>query len=89
MKKFFNQDKVTVGIVAGLGSELIVALLLWIGLMLAGLTINGHERWFGAIFVPILLILRYYIKKTTFNVVVKTLMVVTFVTFVGFLFVIY
>lgn len=85
MKKFFSQNKISVGVVAGLGSELVTALLLWVGLLLANEPTSAHIRWFAAIFIPILLILRYYIKKTTCQVVIKTLMTVMFITFILFI----
>lgn len=88
MKHFFSLDKPLVGLVAGLGSELLFCLLL-----AAGLIVSGHWpptpeqiRWFGGMFIPILLILRAYAKTRTHLTVTKTLIVTFFVTFVAFMF---
>lgn len=86
MKHFFTQDKVTVGLVAGLGSELLLCLLLAAALLLGGWGIDGHQRWFSAMFIPPLLILRAYAKGRQHPVVSKTLATVLFVTFVAFMF---
>lgn len=86
MKRFFSQDKITVGLVAGLGSELLFCLLLAGALLLAGESIADHIRWFGGMFIPILLILRAYAKSRQHLTVTKTLIVLFFVTFVAFMF---
>ena len=62
MKKFFAQDKTIVGIVAGLGSELGFCLALAIGLLVAGEPIMAHVRWFGGMFIPLILVLHNYAK---------------------------
>ena len=69
MKKFFAQDKVIVGIVAGLGAELGLA----------------HMRWFAGMFFPLILVLHHYAKGRTQLHVTKTLIVVFFVTFLAFM----
>ncbi len=86
MKKFFHQDKVVVGIVAGLGSELLLALLLTIGLLVAGESPLAHIRWYAGVFIAPLLLLRYYSKKKEWLNVTRTLIVVLFVTFISFMF---
>ncbi|MBP5677703.1 MAG: hypothetical protein J6W88_04305 [Bacteroidales bacterium] len=86
MKKFFTQDKTAVGIVAGLGSELLFCLLLTAVLLIIGEPIDAHIRWFGGMFIPILLILRAYAKQRTYLKVTKTLIIVFFLTFVTFMF---
>ena len=85
MKKFFHQDKVLVGIVAGLGSELVVALLLTVGLLIANEPIGDHIRWYAGMFLPPLLVLRYYSKQKQWLRVTRTLIVVLFVTFIAFM----
>lgn len=84
MKSFFNQNTVTVGLVAGLGSELLTGLLVWGALLITGQATGENIRWFGFVFIPILFILRYYAKKTQNLVVVKTLIVTLFISFVAF-----
>lgn len=86
MKRFFTQDRIIVGLVAGIGSELVTTLLLAAVLLISGLGISGHERWFGIMFVPILLILRAYAKSKTHLIVTKTLIIVFFLTFLAFVF---
>ena len=75
-----------VGLVAGLGSELLFCLLLAAGLLVTGQGLLDHIRWFGGMFIPILLILRAYAKSRQHLTVTKTLIVVFFVTFVAFMF---
>lgn len=85
MKKFFAQDKVLVGIVAGLGSELGFCLVLAVGLLIAGEPIAAHVRWFAGMFFPLILVLHHYAKGRTQLRVTKTLIVVFFVTFLAFM----
>lgn len=85
MKKFFAQDKPIVGIVAGLGSELGFCVVLAIGLLVAGEPIMPHVRWFGGMFIPLILVLHHYAKEGKQLRVTKTLIVVFFVTFMAFM----
>lgn len=85
MKKFFAQDKTIVGIVAGLGSELGFCLALAVGLLIAGEPILAHVRWFGGMFIPLILVLHHYAKGGKQLRVTKTLIVVLFVTFLAFM----
>lgn len=86
MKKFFAQDKVIVGIVAGLGVELGFCIALAVGLLIAGEPIMTHVRWFGGMFIPMILVLHHYAKERTQLRVTKTIIVVFFVTFLAFMF---
>ena len=85
MKKFFAQDKTIVGIVAGLGSELGFCLALAVDLLIAGEPIMAHVRWFGGMFIPLILVLHHYAKGGKQLRVTKTLIVVLFVTFLAFM----
>ena len=85
IKSFFAQDKPLVGIIAGLGSELGFVVALAAGLLLAGESIGAHLRWFGGMFIPLILVLRHYAKGQGHLRVVKTLIVVLFVTFLAFI----
>ena len=40
MKQFFQQDRLLVGLLAGLGSEVLTALLLWVVLLVVGLPVD-------------------------------------------------
>lgn len=86
MKHFFAQDKIIVGLVAGLGSEMLFCLLLALGLQLAGEGYTEHIRWFGGMFIPLILILRAYAKDRQHPTVSKTLAVILFVSFVAFMY---
>ena len=88
MKRFFTKDTIVTGLVAGLGAELLVCLLLAAGLMVAGQwpPTDSQIRWFGGMFIPLLLILRAYAKTKRYAIVTKTLVSVLFVTFVAFMF---
>lgn len=86
MKRFFSQDKILVGIVAGLGSEVLFCLILAAALTVARQDLVEHIRWFGGMFIPILLILRAYAKSRQHLTVTKTLITVFFATFVAFMF---
>jgi hypothetical protein len=86
MKKFFAQDKIIVGLVAGLGAELGFCLALALGLLIAGEPLMAHVRWFGGMFIPLILVLHHYAKVRTQLRVTKTLIVVFFVTFLAFMF---
>ena len=83
MKHFFQQDTVAVGLVAGLGSIVLLALLLTAGLLIAGEPPMAHLSWYAGCFVAPMLIMRYYIKQQK-SVVAKTLMTVLFFTFIPF-----
>ena len=85
MKKFFSQDTILTGLVAGLGSELGFCLLLALGLVLAGEPVWAHLRWFGGMFIPLILVLHHYAKGGKQLRVTKTLIVVLFVTFLAFM----
>lgn len=85
MKKFFAQDKPIVGIVAGLGSEVAFCIALTIGLLIAGEPVMAHVRWFGGMFIPLILVLHHYAKGRTQLRITKTLIVVFFVTFLAFM----
>ena len=87
-KKFFTQDTLLVGIVVGLGSLIVGALLFTVGLLTTGTPIDEHFRWYGGIFIVLLLLLRYYVKlqKPT---VVKTLIVILFLSFIAFMYLLF
>ena len=74
------------GIIITLGSEVAVALLLWIGLAVAGVDVKEHLRWFGACFIPPVLLLRHYVKQKSSPAMTKTIIITLFVTFVLYMF---
>lgn len=85
MNKFFKQDKIIVGLVAGLGSMIAFCLLLAAVLMVIGIPLDAHPRWFGGMFAPIILILQQYARRREHLTVTKTLIVILFVTFIAFM----
>ena len=88
MKHFLQQDTIVVGLVAGLGSIALLALLLTAGLFIAGEPPLAHLTWYAGCFVAPLLIMSYYIKMQK-AIVAKTLMVLLFVTFIVFMFILF
>jgi hypothetical protein len=88
MKHFLQQDTIVVGLVAGLGSIALLALLLTAGLFIAGEPPLAHLTWYAGCFVAPLLIMRYYIKMQK-AIAAKTLMVLLFVTFIVFMFILF
>ncbi|MGX8713060.1 MAG: hypothetical protein ACSW8I_05165 [bacterium] len=88
LKHFFSQDKPLVGLVVGLGSLLIATLLLTIGLLITGTPVGEHLRWYGGIFIVLLLLLRYYIKLQK-PIVTKTLIVILFLSFIIFMYLLF
>lgn len=89
MKKYFSQDTVPVGIVAGIGSEMMVTLLLTVVLLAIGEPVADHLRWYGSAFIPLILVLRQYAKSQQHPKVVKTLIVVFFITFLAYIFLLF
>ena len=81
-KKYFQQDKISVGLIVGLGTIVVTALLLTVGLLIAGEPIDAQ------LFIPLILLTRYYVKQQL-NTVTKTLFVVFFVSFIAFMFLLF
>ena len=81
MLDYFKQNDYKTGVIAGLGTEVLTGLLIWLGLVIAQEPVMPHLRWFGGIFIPILLILRYYAKKNSYEKTCKALIVTFFLTF--------
>ncbi|MBQ9418429.1 MAG: hypothetical protein IJU19_07630 [Bacteroidales bacterium] len=89
MKQYFTQDKSSVGIAVGLGIEAVYALLLTAVLLIVGESPAEHVRWYGGGFILLILVLRYYAKGQAHLKVVKSIIVVLFVSFVVFIFALY
>ena len=86
IKEYLNRDTVGVGLVTGLAAMLAYVLLLTAGLLIAGESVADHIRWYGGMFVALLLVLRYYAKKGTHLAATRTLIVLLFVSFVAFIY---
>lgn len=88
MKQFFHQDKVIVGIIAGLGSEVVLALLLTVGLMATGNwpPTGSQIRWYAGVLIAPLLLLRYYSKRKQWLNVTRTIIVILFISAVAIIF---
>ena len=84
-----KKDTVTAGILMTLGSEVLTALLLWAVLAVAtacgakGLSLADHRQWLAVVFVPPVLLLRYFVKKQ-YLVATKTAITVLFLSVVAF-----
>ena len=87
-KRFFTQNLPIVGIVAGLGSMIVTALLITAILIIVGDSASAHLSLYAGCFVPPILIMRYYVKKQ-FSIVVKTMIVLIFVLFIAFMFILF
>lgn len=85
IKEFFAQDKVSVGLVAGLGAELGFCIVLTVVLVAIGLPIESHLRWYGGMFIPLILVLHRYMKRRSQLQVTRTLIVLLFVTFLAYM----
>ncbi len=84
LKEFFQKDSIATGLLTGLGSLLLMALLLTAGILIADESVDAHLSWYAGCFIPPLLIMRFYIKLQK-TVTVKTIMVLLFVTFIPFI----
>ena len=51
----------------------------------AGEPVTAHLRWYGGMFIPLILVLRHYAKGRDHLRVTKTLIVIFFVTFIAFI----
>ncbi len=89
MNDLLKQNRVLVGLLLSLGSELVTGALLWLGLFIAHQPVESHIRWFGICFVPPLLILRHFAKKKQDTQIVKTMIIALFVTFIIFLYILF
>ena len=85
MKRFFNQDRVMVALVAGLGSMLLFCLLLTVLLLVLGEAPANRSRWYGGMFIPLILVLRAYAKTRNHLTATRTLIITFFVSFVAFM----
>ena len=89
MKTLIKKDTIGAGILMALGSEAVTALLLTVGLLLAGLPVGDHIRWYAVCFVAPLLLLRHSAKKGDTPMVTKTVIVVFFVTFITYMYLLF
>ena len=85
MNDFFHRDSICLGILLALGSEVLAALLLYVGLLIAGQPPADHLRWFGIAFVPPVLILRHYAKQRKQSTTLKAIITTLFITFIAFI----
>jgi hypothetical protein len=85
MKHFFHQDRIIVGIVAALLSILGFFITLITILLALGIPLDMHPRWYGGMFVPLVLLLHHYARRKEQLTVTKTLIVILFITFISFI----
>lgn len=87
MKALFKNDSAVSGVVITLGSEIVAALLVWLGLSLFGSGVDGNLRWFAIAFVSPLLLLRHFSKRKDRPVTTKSIIIAFFVSFILYVFV--
>ena len=85
MKKLLNKNSITLGVVATLLSELLCALLLWVILLVIGLPVSEHVRWFAVALAPPALLLRYYAHQKEYPLTLRAVITTLFVTVVLFM----
>ncbi len=84
LERLFARDTIATGLILGLGSMVLTALLLSAGLLIAGQPLGAHLRWYAACFVPPLLLMRYAVKLQH-STTTKTLIITLFLTFLPFM----
>lgn len=84
--KYLEKNSFIFGCIATLVSEVLCAILIWIILLLIGMPVTEHLRWFAAAFVPPILLLRHYAKEKDYPDTLKSVIVTFFITFIAFMF---
>ena len=79
------KDTIGWGVALVLGSEVAVALLLFVLIHIVSI-FNYQFSFFGACFIPPILILRYLARKGPGNNALKGAIISLFVTFIAFMF---
>ena len=82
----FSKDSILTGILLSLGSELAVAILLSVGLLVAHQSIVQHLSWYAACFLPPILLLRHFARTQEHPLVTKTIATVLFLSFIPFMY---
>lgn len=85
IRRFFLQDKISVGITAILFSELLCAIVIWVVLTLLGMAPFANYNYWVLVFVPALLVMRYYMKQRNYLTTTKSAIVTLFVTFLAYM----
>lgn len=85
MKKFLDRNSIPFGVILVVVSEVLCALLLLLGLLIAHAGVEQHLRWFAVAFVPPVLFLRYYAKDKQYIDTLKAIATTLFVTLVAFM----
>ena len=84
MDNLFKQNKVFIGIFAEILSLALPAALLSVALVMFGISPLSRIRWFAGIFIPGILVVRFYARKKEFPKATKASVVSLFVCFVAF-----
>ncbi len=85
MRKLLDRNSIIAGVLLTLASEVSAALLVLCVLLIGRIGLYEHLRWFGAAFVPPLLLLRHYAKGQSHPLTLKGVICTFFVTFVAFM----
>ncbi len=84
IKERLFRNTVGSGLLLGLGSMAATAALLTLGLLIAGLPLGEHLRWYAACFIPPILLLRHSVHLQH-STAVKTIFVTLFLTLIPYL----
>lgn len=82
---FLQRDRWSTGIWIIVGTELPLALLWWLVMMIAGLPAVDNIRWLALAFIPPALILRHMAKAQQMSTATKGAIVTLFATFILFI----
>lgn len=85
-QKHSFKDTILSGILLSLGSEVAVALLLSLGLILAHQPIEPRISWYAACYLPPILLLRHFARTQQHPVITKTIATLLFLTFIPFMY---
>ena len=81
-----KKNNITTGILLGISSTLLVALLVYLVLAIARLPLEGNIRYFLLSVIPNAVLIRYYLKVLDYYVTGRTLMVILLLTVLPLLF---
>ena len=87
MKRFFQQNKIVVGVVAELLSLVLVDAVLYLVLLLLSQNPATRLSWFAVGFVAGVLVLRGYAKRKEYPRATKSEAVVLFISFIAYIFI--
>lgn len=85
ISSFFKQDSFGIGILSVLIIEILIVGIISVGLVAFGQSITQHVRWYGAVYIFALMVVRYYAKGGQ-SKSLKSAIAIFFITFVAFIY---